>query len=97
MTNELDPYKRMTPLLTQDLKTLGLWVLFLICWVETLLNTNNSFTNDSHLYRCQTVHIWVGVGSDITCWENLREKQRGDQTKVRNESDSHKEMTPPSI
>jgi len=31
MRTESNPYKEMTPPLTQNLKALGLWVFFLIC------------------------------------------------------------------
>jgi len=46
MRTEPNPYKGMTPLSTQNLKALGLWVFFLICCptFSFLLNVGHRLT-----------------------------------------------------
>jgi len=47
LRHELDPHKELTPLSTQNLKTLGLWVLF--CMYYSTFSFLLNVRPDSHL------------------------------------------------
>jgi len=124
-----NPYKGMTPPSTPNLKALGLWVFFLICYSTFSFPLNMRFrltlryltispssespfftlvhspsSRSKRLLTCTTVHTLIldtlawnlhqedfDTGSPkphtndfiTTCWENPREKHRGDQTRMR--------------